>query len=1120
MTQVLTIPLDSGINESTDKRLLPDGQLRRVVNVRLARNGQLRVRPGYTARAATVYGSGSLVAYDVCSYNDRLIAIGDRMGKGFPTDLFSFVAAAQVANEWVGTTQDATCVLSRVTGIRDIASPPDQNGGVRSWSACAGNGIVTSAWNSSTGGSLAYIMLVDSVTDTALLAETHDGTAGDILQQVRCVADASGVRSYVLGIASNSLKLNAQRFVYGTSQASTALTGLIDTGHAIDLFAACPVNGALSGAARQLAAVAHQTNDDVTTTVLSSAGVAQWTSTQGPVIATHAAIEADSTQNALTIALVVGGQVKVSSFNLGTGAQFGVGPFTHAGFGNGNTRVAITRFDASNVLIMCSATTTGVPRVTFATYNPVTNAFSAWTSTLNQAQMASNPVMHAGSAVFAMQWGGFDGDTIPGMLVSVDVDGSSNPRVMPLAAKDLEITAQNSATLPELSLDPITGLYYWAQATLNSDDEALPIVSEFAMGSTERRQTAQLGNLLYIAGGELQQFDGHSLVENGFEQRPIILLATPSNGAGSLANSAVYDYIYVWEWLDSDRNVHRSPNSAITTATLGATDDTVTLSVMAPTSIRRSLAQLAAGSVMRAKVYRTKSVNTLTAASIVSTLTNDPPASALNGLTLLLRITDGANTSHYTITFAVGDITGALVVAKINASTQHGTVLADAALRADGTISITVTVKGASSAISVEGGTAIAIMGFSTGQSGTGSSTTAKGALFFLTASKTLTSSTETATIIDLTSDDVIGANEILYTQVLTSLGVHSPQPSNRVAAGNDRLIVAGQPRQDRWTVTRPLQPAEPAAFAEDGVLAFSGRVRGEIEAVVAQGQNFLVFTRREVWAIGGVGPDVNGKGEFFPPQRLLVDGGMRAGGWRSICEAQEGTFFQLDDSKIYVLTGGQMTWIGHQVQDILDTYPVVVAAVHLTRQQAIAFAVQTVAGDAGTLLLYDLRRQIWLEDAVGVVTALAEWEGRLVYIQAGIVYLEDLTNGSGTFVPVTVRTGSIDKFGVLGAGAVERVLVLGVYQGDCSIELQISYDDGRTWVTAGTQAVTASAGYAVDAPVELEFTPAIADTGRVALQLLVTSAVSNSAGVWLSAIEVHHDKDDGPVRLGDARRR
>jgi hypothetical protein len=193
----------------------------------------------------------------------------------------------------------------------------------------------------------------------------------------------------------------------------------------------------------------------------------------------------------------------------------------------------------------------------------------------------------------------------------------------------------------------------------------------------------------------------------------------------------------------------------------------------------------------------------------------------------------------------------------------------------------------------------------------------------------------------DANSDTAIETQPIIYTQVQTNLDNHAPLPCKYMAYGSDRMFVAGLPFSDQWQCSKPLQPSEQIAFAQDGVLAFSGRIRGEIRAVICAAQSTLFITGRELWLLNGGGPSLTGQGEFQAAYRIPSDGGMREDGWRSVVEFGNGYMYQLEDEQLYLWSGGQPAPVGLEIQDTLEEFPNVVAACHVTGQQCVALALQ-----------------------------------------------------------------------------------------------------------------------------------------------------------------------------------
>jgi hypothetical protein len=68
MGQIFEIPFNAGQDESIDRALMPDGVLRLMQNCRLTREGRIEARPAFVGIAQTVYGSGTMQAFDLTTY--------------------------------------------------------------------------------------------------------------------------------------------------------------------------------------------------------------------------------------------------------------------------------------------------------------------------------------------------------------------------------------------------------------------------------------------------------------------------------------------------------------------------------------------------------------------------------------------------------------------------------------------------------------------------------------------------------------------------------------------------------------------------------------------------------------------------------------------------------------------------------------------------------------------------------------------------------------------------------------------------------------------------------------------------------------------------------------------
>lgn len=118
--------------------------------------------------------------------------------------------------------------------------------------------------------------------------------------------------------------------------------------------------------------------------------------------------------------------------------------------------------------------------------------------------------------------------------------------------------------------------------------------------------SAQLGDNLIIVGGIVQNYDGQSVVEQGFHLFPENVSAAESTG-GSLTLLGTYLYRVCYEWTDNSGKIHRSAPSTGTTITLTGSNNRVTLTI--PTL--RLTAKQAPRTPITIVVYRTESLGTV-----------------------------------------------------------------------------------------------------------------------------------------------------------------------------------------------------------------------------------------------------------------------------------------------------------------------------------------------------------------------------------------------------------------------------------------------------------------------------------------------------------------------------
>lgn len=393
--------------------------------------------------------------------------------------------------------------------------------------------------------------------------------------------------------------------------------------------------------------------------------------------------------------------------------------------------------------------------------------------------------------------------------------------------------------------------------------------------------------------------------------------------------------------------------------------------------------------------------------------------------------------------------------------------------------------------------------------------TVAGGANFFLDHLSTLSSAQFGTPVQDfiLTTDTSVRSNAVLYEQSQTPLSHVSPPPYRYSWAARERIMVGALPQNEQWMFSKLLFPSEPVEYANLGRLGFSGRANQDVTGVAAFETVGITFTKSEIAVIPGRGPEHNGTGEFDAAVRVRTPGGLQD--WRSLVDTPLGIFFQMQTDKLMLLKPsqnglGDVVWIGQPVRQTLALFPVITGAVHVRSQMIVAFSCTNAAGDAGRLLIYDLRRDVWYVDTIGPVVSVSELDGRLATLQAGVVSLQDLAAGTGTFIPQRVDTGMLAVRKRLGWGHIYKIGLLGLDSGACSVQCLIDYDDGTGFRDLGTETFTGT-GLAF----ERFWSLGIQKTTRFALRWVITSASSSSLGVRLNAWAAEVQGSPNMVRVG-----
>lgn len=998
-TRVIELPINGGQNEGADRTLLEPGELRQLFDGRLTRDGRVEVRPGYTSlgRASVGTTDGRFYAYDVNQFRDQLLAYGTPDSISFtptyPRALFTYIGS----QGWAPQVASALDQLPYVQDLEVVFQAPYGNVMSNSDIAYANGYLCVTTCDVGAATNSVYIMNAT----TGVIVKQQRNTS---MVSARCCAVGN---TFIIVVRTSAGDLFGERFdttdIDGGFVGLTSLvTAELGNTNGWDLAPLGGTSDFLISFNRSAANAMRLRRLDTSFVTVNTADV----STKSG----NSAVIGDTT-NGVLWAIVDGNDVELRTLSTALAVTVGptdvLGPSSAGPTGNaiGTPALAFTGPITNRAVVQIqNSGTLGIDNMAFVAVSTATHTIVASETAENVRVSSKLYTQEAGAqtslgiGLGTMIVGGNTSGTdqvYASCIQSIDDSNYCGARWNYGIADKLDSASSSSSSHGRSSIATDgSRMFFGCVAVLDEGSIGTAArgtlqVVRWRSGAALRRQSAEMQGALYVAGGFAYYYDrGTVPVESGFLDTPVIASVTQGT-VGSLTLLGTYSYVAVYEWQDAQGRIHRSTPSVPFAVTMTGANDSNSVLVSSPRSLRRS-ARFSDGNAVKIVVYRA-----------------NPDDS------VFFRVAEGT--------------------------------AAAAASYAD------------------------------------------------------------TVAVVDTVSDATSQTRPVLYTQSQKPIANVAMQPCRFLAAGRDRMIFGGLPDPYMVQLSQLAFPGEPIENASPNNFAFQARLPEPVTGVACPGDSYVAFTTGGIYEIPGEGPQRNGNGEFFTPRAIFSDGGCID--WRSIVETARGTFFQLDTDKIFLLgLDGSCTWVGQPVRDTLTDYPTIVGATLCSATQRVVFACTNVAGSDGVLLIFDLRRNIWSVDRVGATRAVTEYLGRLAYCGTdGLVYLENSAIAAGGTMPtLSLRYGDFRLFSALGNGDVVKVGLLVTYLGDSTVEGFISYDDGKTWTSMGSFAVTTAntalgnpvsgSALASGDPVPLVFTPKKRGVDRFALRFDVTNATDTGA--------------------------
>lgn len=1005
MARKVSIPFAFGRGDRADPKFAPFGTLRSATNLRVQKDGRLASRKGYQPLTMTDHAGSTMVAYDLHEFSSgRLCAFGASRGEGCPVDIYEY-RGVPTSRPWLASDSTTTRrqTLTPFTYPRQVGGIPQPSQGVSAVDCAAGLGYVCTVYRPARTGVNSYVQIIRESDDQVIFARSFDAEAWSEARVCFAVD-----RFYFLGIvdgASSDIELGS--FVPGTSTdvstLATVATGLTLAAGivALDIEAVSnPTNSAVI--------VAYATHAGTTVDVkrYNSSGSQQGSTLTITTLTEPRTVGVNADEADNTVALVIGQH----SSSVVSGVTLRTYDFANsliAGPTSCNTGylAAVCRLPAQSGWVEAVAV------VSSDSQNPQGDLVIEWFNIDTHASIDSAIIGNAQLAtqVVAAPVTGIPSAVVFGGVVGIETASQTNAiwrvdrDMIHMATRDLRA----SAGAPQFAFSPLgitrdasTGKVAWASLYSSGTDVESFTITTLETNGFRRRQAANSGGQLYIAGAPAQAYDGRAPSEVGFNEVPGIRSISQSTN-GSLSLLATYSFIVAFEFTYPDGTFAVSPPSLPVDVTLTGSNDEAVVTVAGPHSARVALGEATMGAQVTGVLYRT----------VWDSVTSTQSSTFHE----VKRFSCRARFASYGDDISVND-----------------------------------------------------------------------------------------------TLSDVSAAEQaVLYTQE-GPVESNAPEMCAYISGSSSRLTVGGLPRQSevQESIELPIDQAVPFS----GLSAFFTRCPEPVVGLVSLDGVRLVMSRTDVYGIQGEGPSDDGSGALPPPVTLGSPSGLRD--WRSLLVAPDGVWAQMDDDKLYRIprAGGAPEWLGIDVQDTLAAFPVITGAARCRQDDAIAFACETSAGTSGRIVVRSLRTGIWTEDAPPLETsqgieALCSYGDRVAYVSGGVVYAQSesgYTDGASSVIVTEWQTEPIYPFELGGNGLIHDLQVTGEFRSAGTLALRVSYDDGVSFETYDSFALTGTAGDTVkrrwslrrsdiqNIVVELVYTPSAPGEGLIINQLTMLADPSN----------------------------
>ena len=330
-----------------------------------------------------------------------------------------------------------------------------------------------------------------------------------------------------------------------------------------------------------------------------------------------------------------------------------------------------------------------------------------------------------------------------------------------------------------------------------------------------------------------------------------------------------------------------------------------------------------------------------------------------------------------------------------------------------------------------------------------------------------------------------LDTGETLYTAT-GEVSNNAPPSCQFVTNTRNRVWAGGLTDRSAVQASKPLNDIQGVHWSDfDNFKVF---LPDDVTGMAPMDDSLVVFTRDHVYAVHGAGPDSAAVGVFAEPQ--VIPGSSGCIESRSVVASEVGVFYQ-SLRGIEIVPRGFATpqWIGQNVRDTLEEFPVCKGSCQSPLSWDIRWLFHNTDGTEARTIIFDLRSKSWYvhahDPSSGIFDIIGTCTGRAGDPDHVAMFLGSKSSSTNSSIEDTtegrealsddeayLETGSLRVAGLQSWGFGRRAHIFGTFGGRaCNVTLEFAFNDEDFLpIDTFTWNLT-TADRAVNSPVELELT-------------------------------------------------